>query len=135
MMPADFVDERLNAMLQHPDSWGGPEAFELQVLLLLESAQTSFAGRSGQESLVAFQDRYAKFLRRDFPKVGARPLSTITDDVRVIAGALKAFREILEAEAEATALAGDSTPEAPDDLGSDVDVEPLISAMPRKAAA
>ncbi len=131
MMPTDFVDERLDRMLERPKNWGAAEAFELQVLLLLEVRRNLEGGPGGQASLIAIHDDYAAFLKAQFPELGPRPLCSITPDVEVIADALKGFRASLTTR-EAKALPG-GIPLAPESLGIDVDVRERIATMPRAA--
>jgi hypothetical protein len=93
------LDGRLDAMLNiRPKLWGSPEAYELQVLLLLE---LRFAGvlHPHAQNTRAINERYSTFLRRSFTEAGCRPLSSITDDFILIAQTLSAFRRSLAAEA------------------------------------
>jgi hypothetical protein len=65
-----FVEDRICALLTHPDAWGAPEAVELQVLLVLEVGLTA----SGAPDAVVggLQDRYNRHLARE---VGGLPTS------------------------------------------------------------
>ena len=134
----NFIDERLDLMLAHPQSWGGAEAFELQVLLLLELRQVVRADVevSTQSSLRLLLDEYSAFLRPLFPELGPRPLSSELDDPSAIATPLGQFRESLAHE-PSIARVLPPPPPAPTDLGLDVlvGVEGEEAVMPRKAAA
>lgn len=140
MTITSFIDERLDLMLAHPEHWGGAEAFESQVLLLLELREVVDAETeiSSQSSLRQLLDGYVAFLRPLFPDLGPRPLSTIVNDLVPIATALGQFRAFL-AEHTRQPNVGDaeSPPPAPLDLGSDVvvDDDETKAVMPRKAAA
>lgn len=93
------LDERLDAMLNlRPKLWGSAEAYELQVLLLLELRFTGILHPDAQNSS-AMNERYSSFLRRSFTEACCRPLSAITDDFNLIARLLSAFRQSLAAEA------------------------------------
>ena len=141
MSISNFVEERLDLMLAHPENWGSAESFELQVLLLLEirKALDSPVQLSGQHSLRQLLDVYAGFLRPKFPDLGPRPLSAlIPEDLSAIAVALQQFREALSAAGDGEASAVDvssSPPPAPERLGDDVRVDAVTAGMPRKAAA
>lgn len=86
------LDRRLDIMLHlRPELWGSPEAYELQVLLLLELRFVS-SNASG------ITERYSAFLRPSFPNIGCGMLSSLTDDFSVLSETLSAFRSILAAE-------------------------------------
>jgi hypothetical protein len=93
------LDARLDVMLTGPcpESWGGVEAFELQVLLLLE---LRFAKTVGFEPNTAWllQERYSAFRRSSFPAYGGNlPLSEMTSDHGFVCKVLCAFRKTLAA--------------------------------------
>lgn len=98
MTITNFIDERLDLMLAHPEHWGGAEAFESQVLLLLELQEVVRANTdvSSQNSLRQLLDGYVAFLRPLFPDLGPRPLSSVLNDQFVIATALEQFRASLK---------------------------------------
>lgn len=129
---AEFLDARLDAMLAHPLNWGGAEAFELQVLLLLELRQFLRRPSAPAPSLRTHLDAYSSFLRGRWPDLGPRPLSAISDDVEVIAQGLDEFRATQD-RSGSTTLSGPA-PSAPEQLGTDVAVTPDTSTKPRVAA-
>jgi len=88
----EFVNGRLDAMLTHPLNWGGAEAFELQVLLLLELREFLRNPNSPSSHL----ERYSAFLRASHSDLGPRPLSAVSDDIETIAQLLGQFRESLD---------------------------------------
>lgn len=91
------LEARLDVMLAYPrpEAWASnTEAFEAQVLLLLELRYASDLGFNG-DNMVPLQEQYSAFLRPRFPKCGCRPLSAITDDLGVLRQALGAFRSAL----------------------------------------
>ena len=130
MTIATFVDERLDAMLARPKYWGSAEAFETQVLLLLEMREHLTSGLVGQQSLRAFQDRYNAFMRRHVPELGTRPLFAVVTDVTRIAALLQQFRA---EPLEATPV--EPMPIAPQSLGADIDVHGGFALMPRGSEA
>jgi hypothetical protein len=77
------LDDRISAMLDRPAIWGGPEAYELQLLLLIE---IRYSLRRND-----LQTAYAKFLSEVYPLAGARPASATTNDLTFIASLLKQF--------------------------------------------
>lgn len=60
-----FVVRRLGALLQRPDSWGTPQAVELQMLLLLEMWHV--ATGAGQDIINGVSDRYDAYLDAQVP--------------------------------------------------------------------
>ena len=66
-MISDFIEERLDLMLAHPKNWGTAEAYELQVLLLLEMRLHVDSAHENIDSLRAIQDQYVEFLTSAFP--------------------------------------------------------------------
>jgi hypothetical protein len=93
-----FIETRIEMMLEHPRNWGGPEAFELQVLLLLEIRHSLRLQRV--RNMQNFLGDYSDFLRPRFPKVGNRPMSAICNDFESIAGALRGFQVYLDNHAK-----------------------------------
>jgi hypothetical protein len=76
-------------LLGRPAMWGGPEAFELQALLLLDLLYPD------SETIV---QRFLVFLApRHGSSVGCRPLSAATRDYDLLARELQAFRAHLAA--------------------------------------
>lgn len=137
---ASFIDERLDLMLAHPEHWGDAEAFESQILLLLEIQEVMRAETdvSSQTSLRQLLDGYVAFLRPLFPDLGPRPLSSVVEDQRVIASALEQFRARLGVrDRQRSPGNSEAPPPAPVELGSDVvvDDDDTKAVMPRKAAA
>lgn len=96
----NFINERLDSMLTNPTNWGCAEAFEAQVILLLEINEHSQLGLVGQKSIREFQNSYNEFMRTKIPDLGARPLCTIVEDVRKIASLLSEFRAQLLTKTE-----------------------------------
>lgn len=86
------IEQRLDLMLDKmpPAMWGGPEAYELQVILLLELLYRRDSER--------FMDRYCRFLADRHPELGPRPLSAVHQDHSVLTTELRAFRAQLEEE-------------------------------------
>ena len=130
MTTATFVEERLDAMLARPKCWGSAEAFETQVLLLLEMREHLSSGLFGQESLRALQDRYNTFMRSKVSELGARPLCAVLTDVNRIAALLTEFRA-----QPVHAAPFEPTPVAPQSLGADVDVHQGVTRMPHGSEA
>jgi hypothetical protein len=131
MVIAEFIDARLDEMLSHPLNWGGAEAFELQVLLLLELRQFLRGGSAPSPSLRTHLDAYSSFLRMRFPALGPRPLSAVSSDAEEIARHLEEFRASLSVPGEGPSVA--SAPPAPDSLGIDVEVTAEEPTKPRAA--
>lgn len=133
---SDFIDQRLDAMLASPEFWGDAEAFELQVILLLELKTALRAPRPPSESLRWILDEYYRFLRARRPDSPPQPLSAVVgEDFDLIAGLLQGFREHLGAMAARAETAGEDedVPSAPLQLGTDVAVGVEPSRMPRAA--
>lgn len=128
---AEFIDSRLDAMLSHPLNWGGPEAFELQVLLLLELRQFLRTPSAPSPSLRTHLDTYTGFIRTRRPELGARPLSSVIGDAELIAQYLEEFRASLDVSRQSPSAA--SAPSAPENLGTDVEVTADEPTMPRAA--
>lgn len=132
---ADYIEQRLDQMLARPLNWGGAEAFELQVLLLLELRDVLRAASVGSVSLRAHLDRYTTFLRTRRSDLGPRPLSAVTDDLELIARLLEEFRT-LDGSLQHVRTSADpenDVPSAPTNLGLDVSVDPIDPTMPRAA--
>ncbi len=122
----EFIDGRLDAMLAHPEHWGDAEAFEMQVLLLLELRQFLRAPASPSQSLRMQTDLYSDFIRARYPEVGPRPLSAAGYEASSIAHCMEQFRTFSSTPAPA-----EPPPAAPDGLGLDVDVSQDNTTMPR----
>lgn len=132
MTIAEFVDSRLDMMLAHPNNWGSTEAFELQVLLLLELQMVLRCADVPRDSLRILLDAYASFMRKQRPDLGPRPVSTVLpNDPATISRYLEEFRESLESKL--LPEPEESIPTAPTDLGTDIPVDPSSSKMPRAA--
>lgn len=129
---AEFIDARLEAMLSHPHTWGGPEAFELQVLLLLELRQFIRNSVTPSASLRNHLDAYSGFLRARHPELGPRPMSAVCEDVEAIAQQLDEFRKLLDVPSVAAPIV--RAPSAPENLGTDVEVTTATPTKPRRAA-
>ena len=117
-------------MLAHPDYWGSAEAYELQVLLLLEMELMVLGEVSDRESLQRLQERYAIFLSASHPDIGARPLSAITSETREIGKALREFRNAMVHGQRPPQVAYGSA-ETAKNLPRDVYVEKHSNVMPR----
>lgn len=125
----EFIDGRLDAMLAHPEHWGDAEAFEMQVLLLLELRQFLRAPASPSQSLRMQTDLYSDFLRARYPEVGPRPLSAAGYEASSIAHCMEQFRTF--SSGSSTPAPAEPPPAAPDGLGLDVDVSQDNTTMPR----
>lgn len=118
-MPIDeFIEERLDVMLLHPEFWGSAEAFELQVLLLLEMQGYLRAPVPLQDSLRRLLDTYHAFVRSVRPGSPPCPLSAQGEAVVSIASMLMVFRRQLTAEGYPAA--SDNKPEVRGGLGKEV---------------
>ena len=98
------IETKLDQMLlqRRPAMWGGPEAFELQVLLLLDLLY-------GAASPVSH--RFHAFLQpRHGHYLGCRSLSSTTPDYDVLTTELKAFRAELRARHDSSLEAEDPPP-------------------------
>lgn len=62
---ADFVDQRIEALLRTPDGWGPPHAVELQLLLLME--MWLVVRGSAKPVVDGTTERYQRFLARTLP--------------------------------------------------------------------
>lgn len=130
----DFIDQRLDSMLQHPRFWGDAESFELQAILLLELQAAFHAPRPPQESLRWILDQYYCFLRTLRPDYPPRPLSAVVgEDFDTIARCLQGFRDHLRGATPEPRGEGEAVPSAPPTLGVDVTVDVVHSRMPRAA--
>lgn len=126
----EFINARLDVMLAHPLRWGGAEAFELQVLLLLELQRLLRDPASRHQGPREHVAEYTAFLQTAWEDLGPRPLSAVTSDLGEIARELSRFRA---ATSEPDVASPDGpAPSAPEDLGRDVVVGP-DSSMPRAA--
>jgi hypothetical protein len=90
----DKIAKRLDEMLYAGQAgrgpmWGGPEAYELQVLLLLEFLFCPDDHHS-------IMTRYSQFFGPRHPTKGCRVLSAIVSDHQVLASEFRAFKEHLE---------------------------------------
>jgi hypothetical protein len=131
-MLSEFVEQRLEDMLSHPEHWGGAEAYELQALLLLELRLLLSHQTSEAESLRTINDLYSAFVASEYPEVGARPLSATTSDFGQIARALRRFRDTLVHSASfSSAQRGPSNAVTRRGLGLDVEVFKDSTMMPR----
>lgn len=125
----EFIDGRLDAMLAHPEYWGEAEAFEMQVLLLLELRQFLKTPATPSQSLRIQTDLYSEFIRTRHPEVGPRPLSAAGYDANSIANCMEHFRAF--SSASNTPSPAEPPPPAPNGLGVDVDVSQDNTTMPR----
>jgi hypothetical protein len=57
---AEFVQQRIAALLTMPDAWGAPESVELQLFLLLEMEHVVHG--SPRDVVNDLQDRYRRYL-------------------------------------------------------------------------
>lgn len=131
-----FIDQRLDSMLANPEYWGNAEAFELQVILLLEIKAVMSVPRTSQKSLRWILDEYYGFLCARRPDSPPRPLSAVVgEDFDLIARHLQSFRDQLSAASSLSQIraALESIPSAPAVLGFDVAVGVEHSQMPRAA--
>ncbi|HEX3475757.1 MAG TPA: hypothetical protein VHT91_12075 [Kofleriaceae bacterium] len=71
----DFIDERLNHMLEAPSMWGSSESVELQILQLLEIRSLVLGAPDAQSHWHQVQIDYERFIAAHFP--GAPP-TTLT---------------------------------------------------------
>lgn len=71
----DFIDERLNHMLEAPRMWGSSESVELQILQLLEIRSLVLDAPDAQSDWHHVQTDYERFIAAQFP--GAPP-TTLT---------------------------------------------------------
>ena len=127
----EFIESRLDAMLSHPLNWGGAEAYELQVLLLLELRQFARTPATTPSiSLRLHLDAYSKFLRLSRPELGPRPLSAVSDDVESIAQRMQEFSASLTPTTIPSTI---DFPAAPETLGEDVEVVAYQPTKPRAA--
>lgn len=87
----EFVERRLKEMFIRPGRWGGAEAFEMQVLLLLEIRYVMKSPGDNRN----FVELYSGFLQRESANAGCRAMSASNKDVRQIAQVMKRFRDSL----------------------------------------
>jgi hypothetical protein len=71
----DFIDERLNHMIEAPGMWGSSESVELQILQLLEIRSLVLGAPDAQSHWHQVQTDYERFIAVHFP--GAPP-TTLT---------------------------------------------------------
>lgn len=75
----EWVDRRLDAMLARPRAWGGGEAVETQVLLLLQFR--ALLARPGASKVATHAlESYFEYLERSFPAAPHLPLHQIVGD-------------------------------------------------------
>ncbi len=98
----DFIRTRLDQMLAYPENWGGPEAYEFQVLLLIEIEMLLANKLVEPDSLRLIFDRYSMFLQKELPTLGVRPLSTVIDDFKKLSEYLTHFRQSQDVVSENT---------------------------------
>jgi hypothetical protein len=88
-----IVINRLEVMLDRPELWGGPEAYEYQVLTLLEMLY----GSERNEWRLA--EKWSAFVAKRDPDIGCRPMSGMTSSHVHISNMLRLFRAELDAQA------------------------------------
>ncbi|HSK03375.1 MAG TPA: hypothetical protein VK932_19120 [Kofleriaceae bacterium] len=75
----DFVDDRLDHMLEAPDMWGSGESVELQILQLLEM-RVLLLEPDQEEGWRSVQTDYEHFLAKQFPGAPPTILSVLLED-------------------------------------------------------
>lgn len=97
MTTIEFVNERLDAMLARPKMWGGAEAIELQVILLLEFlAKDALPDQDPNEWIMR---RYLPFIRKALSSNAPWLLSGhFSSDVDSLVKQLAAFRALVTRE-------------------------------------
>jgi hypothetical protein len=134
----DVLDERLDAMLARPGMWGGAEAVELQVLLLLELRIVAMRPAFRNRAMELLKGQYSSFLQRRFPDAGPRMLSALAADPHELASLLEQLRtEVLDSVAaiDGEMLVGTTPIAAPPSLGEDVVIalpSTVSGPMPRR---
>jgi hypothetical protein len=71
----DFVEKRLNHMIEAPSMWGSTESVELQVLQLLEIRSLVLGSLDNQLGWQHVQIDYERFIAKQFPDA---PPTTLT---------------------------------------------------------
>ena len=69
----DFIEERLNHMIEAPGMWGSSESVELQILQLLEIRSLVLGAPDVQSDWHHVQTDYERFIASRFP--GAPPMT------------------------------------------------------------
>ncbi len=95
MTPVAFANQRLDAILERPKMWGGTEAVELQVLLMLELLVNE--ALPDQDPYEWIRDRYLPFIRTEVSS-GPWLLSGHSLDVDSLVAHLVRFRALVSSE-------------------------------------
>lgn len=75
----DFIDDRLDHMLEAPEMWGSYESVELQILQLLEVRSLVVAPALEPSSWQQVQAAYERLIAARFPGAAPTTLSTLLD--------------------------------------------------------
>lgn len=75
----DFIDERLNHMIEAPSMWGSSESVELQILQLLEIRSLVLGAPDGQSHWHHVQTDYERFIAAQFPGSPPTTLTALLD--------------------------------------------------------
>jgi len=75
----DFIDERLNHMIEAPSMWGSSESVELQILQLLEIRSLVLSAPDGQSHWHHVQADYERFIAAHLPGAPPTTLSVLLD--------------------------------------------------------
>ena len=75
----DFIDERLNHMIEAPSMWGSNESVELQILQLLEIRSLVLGAPDAQSHWHHVQTDYEHFIAAHFPGAPPTTLTALLD--------------------------------------------------------
>lgn len=75
----DFIDERLNHMIEAPGMWGASESVELQILQLLEIRSLVLGAPDAQSHWHHVQADYERFIAAHFPGAPPTTLTVLLD--------------------------------------------------------
>ena len=75
----DFIDERLDHMIEAPGMWGSSESVELQILQLLEIRSLVLGAPDAQSHWHHVQTDYERFIAVHFPGAPPTTLTVLLD--------------------------------------------------------
>lgn len=93
MSTSKWVEKRLNQVMTRPGMWGGPEAIELQLLLLAEAWVACRRPKALVKNDRFVLDMYSDWLKKSIRDIGSGFQWQMGKDVDIIA---KNFREFMD---------------------------------------
>jgi hypothetical protein len=91
----DVLEERLDAILARPSMWGGAEAVELQILLLLELRMFAAMPALRLRAPDVVMKLHSELVQQRFPDAGPRTLAELSDGPDELARELSVLRQMV----------------------------------------